>query len=99
MPTKLLIPQKILGKNGFLFLIFLLNMTGPLSTDMYLVAFPTLLKEFHTNESMLNLTLVGYFLSFAIGMLFIGPMSDKIGRKAVLTTGILSISSYIYKLV
>ena len=89
MPTKLLIPQKILGKNGLLFLIFLLNMTGPLSTDMYLVAFPTLLKEFNTTESMLNLTLVGYFLSFAIGMLFIGPMSDKIGRKMVLSTGII----------
>ena len=89
MPTKLLTPQKILGKNGLLFLIFLLNMTGPLSTDMYLVAFPTLLKEFHTTESMLNLTLVGYFLSFAIGMLFIGPMSDKIGRKIVLSTGII----------
>lgn len=89
MATKLLIPQKRLGKNGLVFLILLLNMTGPLSTDMYLVAFPTLLKEFNTTESMLNLTLVGYFLSFAIGMLFIGPMSDKIGRKIVLVSGVI----------
>lgn len=88
MPTELLIPQKRLGKKGLIFLIFLLNMTGPISTDMYLAAFPTLLREFNTTSSMLNFTLVGFFISFAIGMLFIGPLSDKIGRKPVLLGGI-----------
>lgn len=88
MPTPLLIPQKNLGKKGLIFLIFLLNMTGPISTDMYLAAFPTLLQEFNTTSSMLNFTLVGFFISFAIGMLFIGPLSDKIGRKPILLGGI-----------
>ncbi len=88
MSDQLLIPQKKLGKKGLIFLIFLLNMTGPISTDMYLAAFPTLLKEFNTDASMLNLTLVGFFISFAIGMLFIGPLSDKIGRKPILLSGI-----------
>lgn len=88
MPTELLIPQKRLGKKGLIFLIFLLNMTGPISTDMYLAAFPTLLKEFETTSSMLNFTLVGFFISFAIGMLFIGPLSDKVGRKPILLSGI-----------
>lgn len=88
MPTPLLIPQKNLGKKGLIFLIFLLNMTGPISTDMYLAAFPTLLREFNTTSSMLNFTLVGFFISFAIGMLFIGPLSDKVGRKPVLLGGI-----------
>ncbi|WP_322969177.1 Bcr/CflA family efflux MFS transporter [Faecalibacter sp. LW9] len=89
MSNALLIPQEKLGKKGLLFLIFLLNMTGPISTDMYLAAFPTLLKEFDTTSSMLNFTLVGFFISFAIGMLFIGPLSDKIGRKPVLLSGII----------
>ena len=88
MSNQLLTPQHYLGKKGLIFLILLLNMTGPISTDMYLAAFPTLLKEFNTDAAMLNLTLVGFFISFAIGMLFIGPLSDKIGRKPILLSGI-----------
>lgn len=89
MARKLISPQYKLGSRGLIFLIFLLNMTGPMSTDLYLAAFPTLLKQFNTTEHVLNYTLVGFFVSFAIGMLFIGPLSDKIGRKPVLLSGIL----------
>lgn len=67
----------------------MLNMTAPMSTDLYLSGFPTLLKDFNTTFDILNYTLVGFFISFAIGMLFIGPMSDKIGRKPILLSGIL----------
>ncbi|MBS7332492.1 MAG: MFS transporter [Weeksellaceae bacterium] len=88
MAKTLIKPQHKLGRKGLIFLIFLLNMTGPMSTDLYLSAFPTLLKEFNTTSGMLNYTLVGFFVSFAIGMLFIGPLSDKIGRKPVLLSGI-----------
>lgn len=89
MARKLISPQYKLGSRGLIFLIFLLNMTGPMSTDLYLAAFPTLLKQFNTTGHVLNYTLVGFFVSFAIGMLFIGPLSDKIGRKPVLLSGIL----------
>lgn len=88
MTKQLIKPQYKLGRKGLIFLIFLLNMTGPMSTDLYLSAFPTLLKEFNTTSNILNYTLVGFFISFAIGMLFIGPLSDKIGRKPVLLSGI-----------
>lgn len=81
--------QKFLGKNGLVFLVFLINMTAPMSTDMYLPAFPTLINEFHTTASMLSYTLVGFFISFALGMLFIGPLSDKLGRKPILIGGVL----------
>ncbi|MBQ0148228.1 MAG: Bcr/CflA family efflux MFS transporter [Flavobacteriaceae bacterium] len=88
MPKELITPQYKLGRKGLIFLIFMLNMTGPMSTDLYLSAFPTLLKDFNTTSSILNYTLVGFFISFAIGMLFIGPLSDKIGRKPILLSGI-----------
>lgn len=89
MSKALISPQHRLGRRGLVFLLFLLNMTGPMSTDLYLSAFPTLVKEFDTTSAMLNYTLVGFFISFAIGMLFLGPLSDKFGRKPILLSGLI----------
>lgn len=88
MKDSLQTPQKHLGKKGLIFLIFLLNMTSPMSTDLYLSGFPRILTDFQTTASLLNYTLSGFFISFAIGMLFIGPLSDKVGRKPILQSGI-----------
>lgn len=62
MKNELLMPQYKLGKKGLIFLIFMLNMTAPMSTDLYLSGFPTLLKDFNTTSDILNYTLVGFFI-------------------------------------
>ncbi len=43
---------------------------------------------FSTTESMVNLTLSSYFITYAIGLLFWGPLSEKFGRKPILLIGI-----------
>lgn len=81
--------QKFLGKSGLIFFITLMNMFIPLSTDLYLPALPTMSSPevFNVPTALTNLTLVSFFLFFAIGTLLWGPISDKYGRRPVLIAG------------
>lgn len=54
---------------------------GPFVTDFYLPALPALGTYFDTSASMAQLTLTVSMVGLAIGQLFIGPLSDRNGRK------------------
>ncbi|GAP15934.1 drug resistance transporter, Bcr/CflA subfamily [Longilinea arvoryzae] len=88
MEHALTVEQKSLKVPGVIFLITVLNMTAPLSTDMYMPSIPTMMAFFDTSASILNLALVGFFFFFAVGMLVFGPLSDKYGRRPVLLSGL-----------
>lgn len=60
----------------------------PFSTDMYLPALPSLAALWGTDETAINLTLVGFFAAFSLALLVYGPLSDRYGRKPVLMAGI-----------
>lgn len=81
--------QKYLGDKGFVVLIVFLNAFIPLSTDLYLPALPRMADSFNAATGLLNLTLILFFLFYAAGTLFWGPLSDKYGRKSILLTGLL----------
>lgn len=72
-------------------LILLLGMFGPISTDMYLSALPTMVVELNTNESTLNITMYGFILGMALSILLLGPLTDRFGRRVPL---ILSMVEY-----
>lgn len=86
--TEMKVHQPRLGKGGMIALITMCNAIAPLSTDMYMPALPDMASYFNTTDSTMNLTLVVFFLFFALGILVFGPVSDKIGRRKTMLTGV-----------
>lgn len=60
---------------------------GPLSIDMYLPALPTIAAEFGVTTAAVQQTLSVFFVGLALGQLFYGPLSDRMGRRAPLLFG------------
>jgi MFS transporter, DHA1 family, multidrug resistance protein len=63
----------------------ILSAYGPLTIDLYMPALPTIGQEFQTER--IQQTMSVYFLGMALGQLFMGPLSDKFGRKRPLLFG------------
>ncbi len=87
--TWLVKPQPRLGAAGLILLLVISSVITPLSLDMYTPAVPHMAEYFGTDAGMVNMTLVGYYFFFALGMLVFGPLSDKYGRRPVLIAGIV----------
>ncbi|MBY8870231.1 multidrug effflux MFS transporter [Micromonospora sp. PLK6-60] len=61
---------------------------GPLTIDMYLPALPAIAADLHTTSAAVQLTLTGTLAGLALGQLLIGPLSDALGRRLPLLTGV-----------
>ena len=61
---------------------------GPLSTDFYLPALPSIASGLATDVAHTQLTLSVFLFGFAIGQLAYGPLSDRYGRRPVLLFGV-----------
>lgn len=57
---------------------------GPFVTDFYLPCLPTIASDFATSISMVQMSLTASMIGLAAGQLFIGPLSDKFGRRTPL---------------
>ncbi len=73
-----------LSEGPLMVLIVLLSMFAPLATDMFLPALDEMVVFFDTNESTMSMTMYMFMLFLAIGILFLGPVGDKHGRRNVL---------------
>jgi len=70
------------------YLLGFLIAVGPVSTDMYLPAFPSIARDFH-NPAAPQYSLAAYFVGLAIGQLTQGALSDRLGRRGPLLAGLM----------
>ncbi|GAA5202393.1 multidrug effflux MFS transporter [Microbacterium jejuense] len=68
----------------YIVLLGALTALGPFTIDLYLPAFPVLEEDFQTTAALIQLTLTGTMIGFALGQLIVGPLSDKVGRRVPL---------------
>ncbi|MFL1406918.1 multidrug effflux MFS transporter [Marinobacter sp. M1N3S26] len=62
---------------------------GPLATDMYLPALPSMGDALSAGPDQVQLTLSLYMAGFALAQLFCGPLADRFGRKPIMIGGFL----------
>ena len=65
----------------------LLAAAGPFAIDMYLPALPTISEDLSASTAATQMTLFVFFVTFGVGQLFYGPISDMVGRKPPLYVG------------
>jgi DHA1 family bicyclomycin/chloramphenicol resistance-like MFS transporter len=65
-------------------LLALLTALGPLAVDMYLPSFPDIGRLLGATPATVQLTLSLYLVSYAVGQVIYGPLSDRYGRIPVL---------------
>lgn len=70
-------------------LLAFLSAVGPISTDIFLPSLPVMRAAFDTDLSRVQLTLSIFTFGFALGQIAFGPLSDRLGRKPVLTVTLI----------
>lgn len=73
---------------GLVLILGALSAFAPLSIDLYLPSLPALVADLGASDAMGQATMSATLLGLAAGQLFLGPLSDRIGRRLPLLVGI-----------
>jgi DHA1 family bicyclomycin/chloramphenicol resistance-like MFS transporter len=68
-------------------LLGFLTAVGPVSTDMYLPAFPAIERSLGGEPGAAQITLAAWFAGLAVGQITLGSLSDRFGRRWPLIGG------------
>ncbi len=61
---------------------------GPIAIDMYLPSMPAIAADLNTDPASAQQTMSVFLVGMALGQLFYGPLSDRVGRRPPLMAGI-----------
>ncbi len=62
---------------------------GLAASTIYVPSIPAIAHGLLTSITSVQLTFVGYLFAFALGMLVLGPLSDRFGRRRTLVSGMM----------
>ena len=62
---------------------------GPLALNIFIPSMPGMAAVFDTDYGTIQLTLTLYLVGVAVAQLFMGPLSDRFGRRPVLLAGVM----------
>ncbi|RDB49873.1 multidrug effflux MFS transporter [Tsukamurella tyrosinosolvens] len=64
-----------------------LSAFGPITTDLYLPALPAAAADLDASQPAIQATLTACLIGLAVGQIFVGPLSDSIGRRRPMVVG------------
>lgn len=73
---------------GWIIVLSLVTSIGPLASDTYLAGLPELTEQFGATDAQGQLTISACILGLAIGQLVFGPLSDRMGRRRLMLSGL-----------
>jgi MFS family permease len=77
------------GTRPLLAILASLAALGTLSTNILLPSLPRLAADFGVPTAATGSLMSSFFATFAISQLFVGPLSDRFGRRPVVLSGLL----------
>lgn len=73
----------------FIILVLLFMSLGHFATDIYLPSLPAITRYFEIDNTYPQFTITAYMLSYSITPLIFGPLSDRVGRKPIVLSGLV----------
>jgi DHA1 family bicyclomycin/chloramphenicol resistance-like MFS transporter len=86
MKSKVTMTHSEIPPKHLTLIIALLTMIGPFTIDAYLPSFLAIEAEFEVSRALLSQSLAFYLAAFGISTLVWGPLSDRLGRRAVVVS-------------
>jgi DHA1 family bicyclomycin/chloramphenicol resistance-like MFS transporter len=77
-----------LSDRALIVLLAAVTAIGPIALNVYLPVLPVVQSDLGVSVSEASLTVSAPLIAFAFGILFCGPLSDRIGRRPVILSGI-----------
>lgn len=75
-------------------LLAILSAVAPVAVDTYIPSIPSMANDFQVGIEQVELTLAIFLIGFAIGQIFGGVLSDRLGRKKSSLIGLLGFAFF-----